>query len=86
MGVLGDDGIAVLIGRVQVDRVELVLPAERRAGVFLAADGLFLKRDLHAVPVLERDADPAGDHVAAAAHPVRALAADPDELPSPSGR
>jgi len=78
--ILGDERIAVLVHRLQVERVEFVLRPERRARGLVAADRLLLERYFHPVPVLERDADRAHHHVAAVAHPVRAFIADPDEL------
>ena len=47
--------------------------------VLVAADRLLLVFQRRAVPDLEQHPDPAGDQVAAAAHPGRPLAADPDE-------
>src|SRR5215831_14999901 len=80
MRAFGNDRVAVLVGRIQVERIELVLQTERCTGIFMPAKGLLLKIERHAVPVLERYSDPAQDNIATAAHPLRTLSSDPNKL------
>ncbi len=79
MGILRDHRVSVRVDRVEVQRVGFAGLAERRAGDLVAAHGLFLEAELHPVPVLQGDADRAGDQIAAAAHPA-AFIADPDDV------
>src|SRR5215470_2730434 len=74
-----NDRVAVLVGRIQVERIELVFQTERCTGNFMPAKGLLLKIERHAVPVLKRYSDPAQDNIAAAAHPLRTLGSDPNK-------
>jgi len=53
MRALGNDGVAVLVGLIQVERIELVFQTQWRAGIFMPAKGLLLKLERHAVPVLQ---------------------------------
>src|SRR5260221_473712 len=80
MGILGDDGIAVLVGRIEIQGLGLMPLSDGSPGLLVPADRLFLEADIGPVPVLERDPDLAYDEIAAAAHPVRTFAADPNDL------
>jgi hypothetical protein len=51
----------------------------------MPADHLLLKVDLGSIPMLQRNRDPARDKIAAAAHPVGALLADPADIVKTSG-
>src|SRR4051794_6064997 len=73
-----DGRLAVALG-LEVERIELLAAAQRRPLVLVAADRFLLVAERRAIPDLEQHADPAGDQVAAAAHPGRAFATDPDE-------
>jgi len=80
MRAIGNDAVAVAVRRIQVKWSEFIFQTQWRTGIFMPAKGLLLKIERHAVPVLQRHPDPARDDIAAATHPVRAFASDPDKL------
>ena len=43
MRAFGNEGVAVLVGLIQVERVELVFQTQWRTGIFVPAKGLLLK-------------------------------------------
>ena len=53
VGVVGDHRIAVLVPAIKVERLLLARLADRRAGIFVPADHLFLKVDFGSIPMLE---------------------------------
>src|SRR5208337_2281540 len=85
MGVVGDQRVAVLVRAVKIERVLFAGLADRRPGIFVPANHLLLKVDLRSIPMLERNPDPPDHHIAAAAHPVRTLLANPYDVIEPTG-
>ena len=80
VGIVGEDGVAVLVHGVVIGLVEFVFPGERGAGIFATPDGLLLEINVGAVPVFQGHADSAHDDVRTAFHPFGAFIADPDMI------